>query len=375
MEGGCNEMKIEIIIYTYIAICVSMILYNIIYVFILKHRERALISDSKKMGAIVSEQIEVLKNGGEISEKHKKYLFRELDKTSGITAFDKALEGIFEKEPILTEKYLVDTFSVFESLTHRYINKDTLKIAYFPYILQKYNILKHDEEGRLTDILLELLRSVNVYCRENTLKAIYSIRRSEIVVSALKVIDKNLSFHHPKLICDGLLNFKGDKENLKEMLFESFNAYSTGMQLNILNYFRFGNIRCDKEMLELLTSEKANNELRFSAIRYFEKFPNDGAGSVIQAIAENMEGRTWEYQAIASSALKSYPGDVTFRILVKNLSSSNWHIRQNSAISLEKLGYTYHDLISVFDGNDRYAREIMRYRLDRRTAESEAMKV
>ena len=88
-----------------------------------------------------------------------------------------------------------------------------------------------------------------------------------------------------------------------------------------------------------------------------------------------MEGRTWEYQAIASSALKSYPGDVTFRILVKNLSSSNWHIRQNSAISLEKLGYTYHDLISVFDGNDRYAREIMRYRLDRRTAESEAMKV
>ena len=50
MEGGCNEMKIEIMIYTYIAICVSMILYNIIYVFILKHRERALIFDSKKNG-------------------------------------------------------------------------------------------------------------------------------------------------------------------------------------------------------------------------------------------------------------------------------------------------------------------------------------
>ena len=36
---------------------------------------------------------------------------------------------------------------------------------------------------------------------------------------------------------------------------------------------------------------------------------------------------------------------------------------------LEKLGYTYHDLINVFDGNDRYAREIMRYRLDKRNAE------
>ena len=73
---------------------------------------------------------------------------------------------------------------------------------------------------------------------------------------------------------------KTDKENLKEMLFESFNAYSTGMQLNILNYFRFGNIRCDKEMLELLSNEKVNSELRFAAIRYFEKFPAKEAESI-----------------------------------------------------------------------------------------------
>jgi len=41
-------MKIEIMIYVYIAICISMILYNIIYVFILKHRESALDSNSGK---------------------------------------------------------------------------------------------------------------------------------------------------------------------------------------------------------------------------------------------------------------------------------------------------------------------------------------
>lgn len=368
------KVKIEIMIYVYIAICVSMIAYNIVYVFILKHREKALDTNSAKLEKVILDELERIKSGDEVLESHKKFLKKFLGRTAGITAFDKALENIFKIQPKLCEQYLMQTYPVFEYLTHKYISKDTIKIAYFPYILQKYNILKHDEEGRLTDILLELLRSVNIYCRENTLKAIYSIKNPEIVVSALKVIDKNLSFHHPKLICDGLLNFKGDKEKLKEKLFESFNAYSTGMQLNILNYFRFGNIRCDKEMLELLTSESVDRELRFSAIRYFEKFPNDEAKSVIQAIAENMEGRTWEYQAIASSALKSYPGDITFRILVENLSSTNWHIRQNSAISLEKLGYTYHDLISVFDGNDRYAREIMRYRLDRRNTEKEAVK-
>jgi len=368
-------VKIEIMIYAYIAICVSMIAYNIVYVFILKHREKALSSNSAKLEKVILEQLERIKSGDEVSGSHKKFLKKSLQRIAGITAFDKALENIFKIQPEDCEEYLMQTYCVFEYLTHKYISRDTIKIAYFPYILQKYNILKHDEEGKLTDILLELLRSVNVYCRENTLKAIYSIKNPEIVVSALKVIDKNLSFHHPKLICDGLLNFKGDKEKLKEMLFESFNAYSTGMQLNILNYFRFGNIRCDKEMIELLMNERADRELRFSTIRYFEKFPNEKAEIVIQAIAENLEGRTWEYQAIASSALKSYPGDVTFRILVENLSSTNWHIRHNSAISLEKLGYTYHDLINVFDGNDRFAREIMRYRLDRRNTEKEAVKV
>lgn len=367
-------MKIEIMIYTYIAICVSMILYNVIYVFILKHRERALISNSQKLEAAISEQINILKNGEEISENHKKFLCRELDKTSGITAFDKALEGIFEKEPELCEKYLIDTFSVFEYLTHRYISKDTLKIAYFPYILHKYNILKNHESERLIDVLLELLRSVNVYCRENTLKALYSMQKPDIVKKSLRIIDINLSFHHPKLITDGLMFYKGDKVELKNVLFAGFGDYSVQMQVNILNYFRFAGIKCDDEMLEILKNEKENSEIRFSAIRYFEKFPSEDARSIILNLAENLENRTWEYQAIATSALKSYPGDTTFRILVKNLSSSNWHVRQNSAISCEKLGYNYHDLINVFDGNDRYAREIMRYRLDRRNAE-EAVKV
>ena len=162
-------MKVEIMIYIYIAICISMILYNVIYVFVLKHRARALISNSEKMENVLNEQIEILKNGGEISEKHKKYLCNKLLKTAGVTAFDKALEMVYEKEPELTEKYLIDTFSVFEYVTHKYITKDTLKIAYFPYILHKYKILKHHESERLTVALFDLLRSFNLNQRKQGL--------------------------------------------------------------------------------------------------------------------------------------------------------------------------------------------------------------
>lgn len=366
-------MKIELMIYVYIAICVSMIAYNIIYVFVLKHREKSLNSNSEKFERIILNEIEKMKNGEEISDKHKKFLCRKLDRTSGITAFDKALETVSLIEPVMVEKYIVEIFSVFEFLTERYIAKDTIKIAYFPYILHKYKILKYDVDGHLTDVLFELLHSVNIYCRENTLRALYSMENTEITVNALKIIDKNLSFHHPKLICDGLVLYNGDKEALKDSFFSEFEEFSVQMRVNILNYFRFGNVRCDEEMLNILADEKENDEIRYSAIRYFEKYPNENARHVLQTIAENLEGKTWEYQAIATAALKSYPDDITFRILVKNLSSSNWHVRQNSAISCEKLGYTYHDLISVFDGDDRYAREIMRYRLDRRNAADKAV--
>ncbi len=363
-------MKIEIMIYVYIAICISMILYNIIYAFILKRREKALVSNSERFEKIISNEVEKIKKGESVPEKHKEFLRKKLDKTAGLTSFDKALEKVYEKESEAVQKYLVETFSVFEYLTHCYISKDTIKIAYFPYILHKYKILKHHESERLTDALLDLLRSVNVYCRENTIKAIYGMQNPDMVVKSLKILDSNLTFHHPKLICDGLLTYRGDKDILKDKLIDSFHDFSVQMRVNILNYFRFGNVRCDDEMLQILKNEKEDNEIRFSAIRYFEKFQNEDARAVLQNLAENLEGRTWEYQAIATSALKSYPDEVTFRILVKNLSSSNWHIRQNSAISCEKLGYSYYDLINVFDGNDRYAREMMRYHLDKRNAES-----
>ena len=81
-------MKVEIMIYVYFAICVSMIAYNIVYVFILKHRNKAIVKDSEKIGKLISEQLSNIEQGLGVSEKHKKYLCKILEKTAYITAFD-----------------------------------------------------------------------------------------------------------------------------------------------------------------------------------------------------------------------------------------------------------------------------------------------
>ena len=80
------KVKIEIMIYAYIAICVSMIAYNIVYVFILKHREKALSSNSAKLEKVILEQLERIKSGDEVSDSHKKFLKKSLQRIAGITA-------------------------------------------------------------------------------------------------------------------------------------------------------------------------------------------------------------------------------------------------------------------------------------------------
>ena len=51
-------------------------------------------------------------------------------------------------------------------------------------------------------------------------------------------------------------------------------------------------------------------------------------------------------------------------MLKKDLGSANWYIRFNAAKSLETFHLTYLELSDVMDGNDRYAREILQYRMD-----------
>lgn len=366
-------MKIEIMIYVYMAICVSMIAFNIVYIFVLRGRNKNLDKNSSYFKEDISKQIENINDGGEVDKKHKKKLYFKLKRVSKLTAFDKALEELSVTDKDGVQKYICQIYSVFLYLATKYSKSDKIKAAYFPYVVAKYEIINQKNLTLMLDLMLDMLRSDSVYCRENALSAIYSTKDCNAVVKALKIIDTNNNFHHPKLICDGLAEFGGDKNVLADSLLFCFDDFSVTMQLNILNFLRFGGIRKDGKMLEILKDETADNELRYSAIRYFEKFYNEDAKETLQAFAEGNKDLPWQYQAIASSALKTYQDQKTDKILKNNLSSSNWYVRLNSAKSCEALGFTYGELIDIFDGDDRYAREIIRYRLDRHEAEKAAV--
>lgn len=205
-----------------------------------------------------------------------------------------------------------------------------------------------------------------MYCRINALDALYAFGNAEYVVKAVEKQDKMDAFLHEKVLTEGLLSFSGDHRELIKELIRRFEEFKVKTKLAILNYIRFKSEDCKEFMYKIMTDEEEDRELRFAAVRYFGRYPWEQARSVLIEFASDKEVLHWEYAAVAAAALKDYRGDDVLSALKTALYSSNWYVRYNAAVSLEAAGMSYNRLIDVMAGNDRYAREMMEYRLEER---------
>ena len=355
-------MKAEILIYAYLAVCVAMIGFNIACIFVFRVKDKRLNHYSQRFIRIVRQVIA----DRTVTEDHCKYLSKKLKKINNLMAFDMTLDDLFAQNPEQTKDYTRQLSSLFTYLTLEYREKSEIQAAYFPYIIKKYKIFQGQPIGIVMDILLELVHSPSLYVRENALQAIYSIGSAECTMNALWILNESTYYHHPKMITDGLLNFSGDTKQLAERLWDNFDRFSNRMQRVIVDYFRFSSSDHQKRILELLTSHGVDDEVAYSCIRYLGKYAYPPAYPVLTDIVEKYQHDQWIYTSITASALSGYPGDRTVAILKELLHSPNWHVRFNASQSLMALGLYYTDMIDVFEGRDRYAGEIMRYRFDQK---------
>lgn len=361
-------MNVETLIYAYLAICVSMILFNIACIFVFEAKDHKLAQRSWELERTVEEQFAQVENGGHVSSSHKDYLCKKLRKVPHLMAFDETMERLRQSSPEVTDIYLKEVCSVFVYLMTVYSKKSELKAAYFPYIIYKYGIMKNTSLASVNKQLLDMVRSHSLYCRENALKALYSTGDVTAVIEAIHVLDRGDVYHNPKLLSDGLLLFAGSHSRLCEHIWDEFDSFSVDMRVALLNYMRFQSGEHGGPMLTLLKNEKENAEIHYACIRYFGKHPDPEAYPILLHFVQNEKDHTWEYAAIAATALASYPGDETVHVLKARLGSRNWYVRLNAAKSLEDLGLGYAELIDVFEGGDRYASEILRYCMDMKKA-------
>lgn len=358
-------MKIEMMIYIYGTICLSMIGFNILYNLLLKRHEPRLEKRCRKIKGRAETQLNAIREGKSIDPNHLRYLQNSLRRINNLIAFDRVLKPLCEDTHDGSEtKYLLQIQPVILYLAVLYDHRDTMQAAYFSFFLSRYMIKRQMSIDSMQDILLGYLTKENLYCRVNALQALYAFGNAEHIIMALKIQDKGKVFVHEKILTEGLLSFTGNHDNLIRRLWENIDSYSEHTQLAILNYIRFQSDGYKKEMFAVMQDKAKGKELRLSAIRYFGRYDYEPALEPLLSFASDKDLSNWEYATVSISSLVRYNGERVTDTLKQALHSSNWYIRQSASVSLEAHGVDYSSLMDIIVGNDRYAREIMTYRLE-----------
>lgn len=372
-ERTVNRLGAEYLVYFYLAVCIAMIAFNIWTIVFSGYRDRLNETRGRRFRLRIREQLADMRRGEGVSDAHLAMLRRDLCHAEQLLVYVQVLLDCAGESPDETRRYAQRVFGIVTALAPHYEwRSDPICCAFYLYVLRAFGELTGDAPREADEIELRALRMPNTYCRENALRAIYASGRTELVVQALRQLDEERIAHNRKLLSDGLITFTGDRGALISELWSRFEGFSGTMQIVILDFIRFCSSDYRDEMLAILTDANRDAELRYCAIRYFGRYSDERARSVLLDMARDMENPRWEMQAIACTALSAYPGEETVETLKRALHSANWYVRFNASESLFRLGVRYADLIEVIDGGDRYASEMLQFQLDLRYNERKA---
>lgn len=360
-------MGSEILLYGYGIICLSMIVFNVIYGIIMRGNDARLFRRSVEFENGVEAQIYRVYRKEPLEERHTKRMMRRLSHINNLIAFDQTLERcLAEGNEKMVREYLGQLKHVFLHLAIVYRKRENIQAAYFAYFLYRHRVNAYMQIDAIQNILVDYMKKNSLYCRVNALKALCAFGNPDCILKAVTIQDISGTFLHGKILTECLMSYEGDSDRLIRMLWERLDRFSVQTQRAILDYIRFKTGDYCEEFFSIMTDPGRDRELRFSGIRYFGRYPYPPARSYLLGFLKDTAPEDWEYAAISASALAAYPGQDVVDGLMEAMHSGNWYIRYNAASCLEAHGLGYSDLLELVGGRDRYAREMIMYRLENR---------
>lgn len=361
-------MGSEVILYSYGMVCLSMLVFNLIYSLHLRAGDRWMRRRVEKIAGKVRPQLQRAEAGATLKERHAAAMRRCLSRVNNLLAFDRFLDE--QGETQASGAYLRQLQPIFLELASVYQRREETQAAYFCYFLTRHQLQRYLDTEQLESVVGGYMKKDSLYCRVNALKALCSFGSAEGVLEALR----NLRGHgvplHEKIIVETLLTFTGDANRLIGQVWQDLEQFTVPIQRALLDFIRFKSGDYCENMLGILLDDSKDRELRFSAIRYFGRYPYPPARQPLLAAVTDLNPLNWEFAAISAASLARYPGDDVVEALSQAMHSGNWYVRYNAAASLAAHGLSYEKLVDVVAGDDRYAREMMVYRLEsRRLAE------
>ena len=370
-------MGAEVLLYGYGLVCLSMLAFNLLYSLHLRSDDRLRRRRTEGLRRRVDAQLERLRETRvgappPVQVSHLTWTSRCLARVNYLLAFDRLLDEQDQSDSTFQE-YIRQLQPVLLYLATVYLRREETQAAYYCHFLARHQLQRHMEMDQIQQVVLSFLRRDSLYCKVNALKALCSFGSPDILADALQELSREESAQlHEKVVTEALLTYTGDRAALIELLWARFDRFSLRLQRAVLDYIRFCSGAWGRPMAQILRDPARNKELRFSAIRYFGRYPDEGARQLLLDFVRDRDPLRWEYAAISASALARYPGQEVVDALLRAMHSPNWYVRYNASTSLEAHGLTYEEMLEVLAGDDRYAREMLSYRLESRRLEEQA---
>jgi hypothetical protein len=99
-------MQIEMMIYIYGAVCISMIVFNIFYNIMLKGSQPRMKKRCQKFAEYLEKQLDRIKSGETVQQEHLNYLRHKMKRVNYLIVFDNVLKEELKQYPEAMEEYL-----------------------------------------------------------------------------------------------------------------------------------------------------------------------------------------------------------------------------------------------------------------------------
>lgn len=355
------------IIYSYLFICMAIIVYNIAYIFYSNMQKNKYEKMTIKWKKEINKQIELLSKNMPIEESHKNLIKKKLNNTNELICYVRGLDILKEQDKDI-EKYLRENYILIQALAHNYSKKENMEKAFFAFFISKYPPINGKEYNPLMEILISYLDNSTIYCRENVLKALYALGNIQAVENAWQIINDRQWFHHKKLISDGLITFNGDKEELAARLWSHRSEWDDNIMSSVVQFITLVSDEFKKTFFEVLQSENLSLEVRLSILRYYRHHIYEPVLPLLLSYLKEENDINENIKIVTASVIEVYPSEETIEALKVTIHHSNWYLRYNSAVSLVNLNMSIIKVQDILEGKDVYAKEIFMYMIEQRKA-------
>jgi len=344
----------NLMIQIYMMVCVVLLIFDIVFLIVKNLRNHRFYPRNAKLENQIIQEIEKRKNEkrDSFSEGFTKLLFDKLSKTKNMIA----LQGVLEKYPEAKTWFKEAIFLQLDN----YKKKTDYEQAYYTYIISTLGYSDEKIPTEFAATFLQFLDSKSLYTFINTMNAIYEFGEVHLVLSAIDKTDERPGFYHKKLLVDGLLSAKIDKTVLGEKLMGRFSRYDVYTKECVLDYLRFSGVEASEFCMNLIKSDEEDKEIRYAAMRYFVKYPNEESKKYFIDTLQ-VEDAEWIQQMLTIQGLATQ-GEPAIRSLIKEkITSSNWYVRVNAADYLHKNGLDKKEIKEILSMKDRYTNETLLY--------------